>query len=221
MQIKTDIAQYMNESLNLELSENKTFITNAQKTVRFLGYDISVLKSNNTKRDKAGKKVRTFNNRIVLSVTTEVMKKKLTDYDAIRFDYRTVEEVWQPKACGYMKNSEMTDIVSSYNAEIRGFYNYYSIANNSFALNSFYNSMYKTFPCKQESSVKKVCSKYMKDKKFSVLFTGSKGQTKHRTFYDEGFKRKAALRDAFWDMVPSTIIRKYPSLIQKAKKENM
>lgn len=223
VQIKADIAQYMNERLNLELSENKTLTTNAQKPAKFLGYDISIRKSNTTKRDKAGKKVRTFNNRTVLSVTTEVMKKKLMNYDAIRFDYSSGTEVWKPKARGYMKNNEMADIVSNYNAEIRGFYNYYSIANNSFAINSFYNimeySMYKTFACKQESSVKKVCSKYMKNKKFSVPFTDSKGQTKYRTFYDEGFKRKAAKRDASCDIVPNTIFCKYPSLIQRLKEK--
>jgi hypothetical protein len=224
VQIKADIAQYLSEKLKLELSESKTLITNAQKLAKFLGYEVFVRKTNNTKKDKSGKMVRAFNGKTVLSVTTEIMRNKLMEYDAIRFDYSTGTEVWKPKARGYMKNNELADIVSQYNTEIRGFYNYYSIANNSFSINSFYNimeySMYKTFACKFESSVKKICSKYMKDKKFSVPYTDSKGRIKYRTFYDDGFKRKTAQKDASCDIIPNTIICKYPSLIQRLKEKN-
>ena len=221
VQIKADIAQYMSEKLKLELSEEKTLITNAQKPAKFLGYDIFIRKTNATKRDMFGNPVRMFNNRIVLYVTTEVMKKKLRDYDAVDFDYSTGKEVWKSKARSYMKNNKMEDIVMQYNTEIRGFYNYYSIANNSPVIDSFYNimeySMYKTFACKLESSVKKVCSKYKKNKKFSIPYTDSKGQTKYRIFYDEGFKRKTAKRESFYDIIPNTITCKYPSLIQRLK----
>jgi hypothetical protein len=78
-------------------------------------------------------------------------------------------------------------------------------------------SMYKTLACKLESSVKKVCSKYKKNKKFSIPYTDSKGQTKHRIFYDEGFKRKTAKRESFYDTIPNTITCKYPSLIKRLK----
>ena len=64
------------------------------------------------------------------------------------------------------------EIVSQFNAEIRGFYNYYSIANNSPAINSFYHimsySMYKTFARKYKSSVKKILFQYKKDGTFTV-----------------------------------------------------
>ena len=221
IQIKEDITQFMRDKLNLELSDEKTLITNAQKSAKFLGYDIFIRKTNETKRDKFGNPVRMFNNKIVLYVTTEVMKKKLMSYDAIYFDYSSGKEVWKPKARSYMKNNKMEDIVLQYNTEIRGFYNYYSIANNSSIIDSFYNimeySMYKTLACKLESSVKKVCSKYKKNKKFSIPFTDSKGQTKYRVFYDEGFKRKTTKRESFYDVIPNTITCKFPSLIQRLK----
>ncbi|KAA6336600.1 Group II intron-encoded protein LtrA [termite gut metagenome] len=204
-----------------KLSEEKTLITNAKAPAKFLGYDIVVRKSNNTKRDKSGNPVRMFKNKIVLYITTEVMKKKLMDYDAVEFDYSTGKEVWKSKARNYMKNNEMLDILTQYNAEIRGFYNYYSIANNSSVIDSFYNimeySMYKTFACKLESSVKKVCYKYKKNKKFSIPYTDIKGQVKYRTFYDEGFKRKTAKSESFYDIIPNTITCKYPSLIARLK----
>jgi group II intron reverse transcriptase/maturase len=220
-QVKEDIKVYLIDSLKLKLSEEKTLITNAKAPAKFLGYDIFVRKSNNTKRDKSGNPVRMFKNKIVLYVTTEVMKKKLMDYDAVEFDYSTGKEVWKSKARSYMKNNEMLDILTQYNAEIRGFYNYYSIANNSSVIDSFYNimeySMYKTFACKLESSVKKVCYKYKKNKKFSIPYTDIKGQVKYRTFYDEGFKRKTAKSESFYDIIPNTITCKYPSLIARLK----
>jgi group II intron reverse transcriptase/maturase len=221
VQIKADIAQYMSNRLKLELSGEKTLITNAKKPAKFLGYDIFVRKSNDTKRDKFGNPVRMFNNKIVLYVTTEVMKKKLMEYDAVEFDYSTGKEVWKPKARSYMKNNEMLDILTQYNAEIRGFYNYYSIANNSPVIDSFYNimeySMYKTFACKLESSVKKVCYKYKKNRIFSLPYTDSKGQVKYRVFYNEGFKRKTAKMESFYDIIPNTFKCKYPSLAERLK----
>jgi group II intron reverse transcriptase/maturase len=221
--IKADIAQYISEKLKLELSDEKTLITNAQKSAKFLGYDILVRKSNATKRDKSGNPVRMFNNKIVLYITTEVMRKKLIDYNAVKLDCSTGKEVWTSKARNYLKNNEMTDILMQYNAEIRGFYNYYSIANNCSIINSFYSimksSMYKTFARKLETSAKKVCSKYKRDKKFSIPYTDSKGRTKFRLFYDEGFKRKTAKRDAVYDIIPNTFACKYPSLIARLKKK--
>jgi group II intron reverse transcriptase/maturase len=223
VQIKADIAQYMSQKLKLELSEEKTLITHAQKPAKFLGYDIFIRQSNATKKDKSGNPVRTYNNRVVLSVTAEVIRKKLMEYDAVTFDYTTGTEVWKSKARRYMKNDEPVDILTKYNAEIRGFYNYYSIASNSSSINSFYHimeySLYKTFACKLESSVRKVCRKYMKDKKFSVPYRDSRGQTKYRTFYDEGFKKKTLQRKASCDSIPNTVACKYPSLIARLKEK--
>lgn len=83
MQIKSDISQYMRDQLRLELSEDKTLITNAKKPAMFLGYDIFVRKSNDTKRDKNGNLKRTFNGKVVLYVSTKTIRQKLESYNAI------------------------------------------------------------------------------------------------------------------------------------------
>lgn len=58
------------------------------------------------------------------------------------------------------------EIISQYNSEIMGFYNFYSIANNSPVIDSFYNimeySMYKTYAAKYSTSKKKIIAKYKK-----------------------------------------------------------
>lgn len=58
--IKEDFKNFLKEQLQLELSEEKTLITNAQKSAKFLSYEIRVRHSNLTKRDKTGKLVRNY-----------------------------------------------------------------------------------------------------------------------------------------------------------------
>ena len=60
-----------------------------------------------------------------------------------------------------------------------------------------------------------MCSKYKKDKKFSIPYKDSKGRTKYRVFYNEGFKRKAAPNESHCDNIQSTVFCKYPSLIER------
>ena len=55
-----------------------------------------------------------------------------------------------------MKDNDDLEILRTYNSEIRGFYNYYSIANNSSIINSFKYimeySMYKTYATKYRTT---------------------------------------------------------------------
>ncbi|KAA6323068.1 Group II intron-encoded protein LtrA [termite gut metagenome] len=178
VQIKTDITQYMNDVLKLELSTEKTLITNAKKPAKFLGYDIFIRQSDDTQRDSLNNPICVFNNRTVLYLTTEVMRKKLLEYDAVRIINRNGKEVWKPKARKYLNSFELKDIVARYNAEIRGFYNYYSIANNSSVIDSFYNimeySMYKTFANKLQSSTRKVIHKFSQNGEFKIPYANKK-----------------------------------------------
>jgi len=48
--IKEDVKNFLNEKLALELSDEKTLITHTESSAKFLGYEISVRKSNATKR---------------------------------------------------------------------------------------------------------------------------------------------------------------------------
>lgn len=56
----------MEEKLKLELSDEKTLITNAKDRAAFLGYEITIRQSQSTKRDKNGKLKRMFNGKVVL-----------------------------------------------------------------------------------------------------------------------------------------------------------
>ena len=207
--IKEDIKNFMAEKLKLELSDEKTLITNARKHAKFLGYDIFVRKSNDTHRDKNGHLVRSLDHKIVLYLTTEVMRKKLLEYDAVKITVQNGKEVWKPKARPYMNNLDDLEIISQYNSEIMGFYNFYSIANNSPVIDQFYNimeySMYKTYAGKYRTSKKKIIEKYKKDGIFGIPYTTKKGKEVIREFYDKGFKRKELPNRYLDDRQPNTI----------------
>jgi len=221
--VKEDIKQFLQNNLKLELSEEKTLVTNAKSPAKFLGYDIYVRKSDLPKRDKAGRLVRNYGGRIVLAVTMETIRKKLLDYRVVKMVHHNGHEVWKPKSRYYMKDNDDLEILEQYNAEIRGFYNYYSIANNSSIINSFYYimeySMYKTYGTKYRTSVHNVIEKFRQGKEFAVKFRNKKGEEKMRFFYNDGFKRKKDVNyDSSCDLLPNTVIyRSSTSLMDRLK----
>ena len=207
--IKEDIKVYLDEKLKLELSDEKTLVTNAKKPAKFLGFDVSVRNSDESKRDKHGRTVRCFGDKIVLRVTVDVMKKKLLSYNAMKLVNKKGTEVWKPRSRYYMKDLDDLEIISQYNAEIRGFYNYYSIANNSSFVQSFSYileySMYKTYALKYQTSISQEKTKRCINGVFSIPYNNRKGDIMYRRFYKEGFKRQKAARGAYVDSLPVTV----------------
>jgi group II intron reverse transcriptase/maturase len=208
--VKEDIKTFLNENLKLELSDEKTLITNAKKPAKFLGYDVFVRKSDDTKKDKHGRAVRCFGDKVVLYVTAEVMRKKLLSYKAVKLVTPNSKEVWKPRSRYYMKDLDDLEIISQVNSEIRGFYNYYSIANNSSFIQSFSYimeySMYKTYALKYQTSISKEKTKRCINGVFAIPYKNKEGKTIYRRFYKEGFSRKKIARGAYVDNLPRTVI---------------
>ena len=65
---------------------------------------------------------------------------------------------------GKLVNHPDIEIITKFNAEIRGIYNYYRLANNVSVLGKFAHimeySMYKTFACKYRTTVRKIIDRY-------------------------------------------------------------
>lgn len=192
--IKADIKEYLESKLKLELSDEKTLITHGNQPAKFLGFDVCIRKTNDAKRDKNGVLKRFYGNKVVLKVTTATMRKKLLALDAVKINKVNGKEVWKGIPRGYLSVNDDLEILDKYNSEIRGFYNYYSIANNSNVLNSFYTimkqSMIKTFGQKYRIKGKKLRKKLRVGKEIGVRFTDGKGNERTRIFYHDGFKRK-------------------------------
>lgn len=203
--IKKDIAEFLFQKLGLELSQEKTLITHGQKKAHFLGYSIYVRKSNLPKRDKLGRMVRNYGGRIVLEVESSTIRDKLLSLKAMKITYVDGKKIWKSKSRYSMKDSDDLEILRTYNSEIRGFYNYYSIANNSAVINSFKYimeySMYKTYATKYRTTKHNMIEKYRINKDFVVKYKTKDGKEKVCLFYNEGFKRKDINRNADVDNI--------------------
>lgn len=220
--IKADITQFMREQLKLELSDEKTLITHAQDKAKFLGYEIFIRKSDAVKRNRDGVLKRDFNGAVVLTLNSAVIQKKFTEYNALEVRNIDGKDIWWSKPRRYMTPMKPEDILAQYNAEIRGLYNYYSLAANvskecaSFAF-IMKMSMFKTLGWKLNTSARKVRQKYQKDKDFVIPYNDAKGKQKYRVFYNEGFKKRNAQFDVDYDKLPQTMYVPYPSLVERLK----
>lgn len=222
--VKANVTQFMREKLNLELSDEKTLITHAQDSAKFLGYEVTIRNSNATKRDKNGVVKRMFNRKVVLLLPRDIVKKKLTAYNAVNIVQINGKEDWKPKARSYMVGYKPEDILAQVNTEIRGFYNYYSIANNVSTICKRFGyimeySMYRTLVQKLNISVSKVKKKYSKEKNFIISYKDDKGKNMCRILYNEGFKKKEPKNDVKCDYIANTNILPFPSLIERLKAE--
>ena len=209
--IKGQVGEFLTGSLKLELSDEKTLVTHSAKRARFLGYDIYVRRSNIARRDKNGRLSRTLSGSVCLELPSEIMRKKLLDYGAMTIETTVCgKENWKPKGRYYLKDNDDLEILDQYNSEIRGFRNYYRIANNSAHAGSFgyimQYSMFKTFAAKYRTSMKKIIRRLRVGKHFGVQFKDKKGKTKTWLFYKDGFARMSATKSNSVDKIPNTVI---------------
>ncbi len=204
--VKEDIAKYLCENLKLKLSEEKTLITHTEKPALFLGYSIAITKSNHTKRTEKGFLRKSVNKRVILNIPKDAMKRKLLEYGAVKTTVHDSTERWKPNARVAFINNDDLEILSRYNAEIRGFYNYFSLANNCSELHHFKYimeySMYKTFARKYRTSVAKICKQYKKNGIFTIAYNDSKNRRKEIVFYNKGFKRLKPNNESKYDNFP-------------------
>ena len=169
--IKANFKEFLSNKLQLDLSDEKTLITNSQDKARFLGYDICAYADAGFIKDKNGRKTRSRNSKIKID--------------------ENGKEKYQPfHRANLIRNDDM-EILTQYNAEIRGLYNYYRLANNVSILNTFGYimkvSMFKTFGAKYQLHVSGVKRKYGQ-KNFGVKYM-TKAGTKTAYFYDKGFRK--------------------------------
>jgi group II intron reverse transcriptase/maturase len=191
--IKAEIKNFLDQKLKLELSVEKTKITHTSKFARFLGYDITVSRSESFKRNKQGVLKREFKGRVNLYVPREKWVGKLKEYGAIKIvNNKTGKEFWKTIHRGKLINHRDIEIISKYNSEIRGLYNYYAMANNASVIGQFAYfmeySMYKTYANKYRTTMTKIIRKYKRDGKFLIPYETKAGM-KQCEFYSKGFKR--------------------------------
>ena len=220
--IKADLTKYMQEQLKLELSEEKTLITNAQDKTKFLGYEIYVQRSESKVKNSLGRTNRMFNGNVRLHVSTEIARNKLLAMNAMVIKQINGKEIWWAESRGFLTSLKEEDIIAQYNLEIRGFYNYYSIANNISAVGGTFGgimkrSCIKTLAHKHNSTMRKEWKRYREGQDFVVRYMDNKDQEKCRVLYNEGFRRKQVNDYAECDHMPNTCFLPQASLVERLK----
>jgi group II intron reverse transcriptase/maturase len=116
-QIKRELGAYLQNTLKLTLTDEKTLITSAtQETARFLGYLIE----NQQCQDKLTKGRRAVNGRIALRVPKEVIDKKCAQYT----------QDGKPRRRAELLEESDYSIVNNYQQIYRGVVQYYLLAHN-------------------------------------------------------------------------------------------
>ena len=210
--IKEDVRCFLRETLHLELSEEKTKVTHASKKVRYLGYDFKVIHAKNMKRCQNGDLKRVWYGKVFLYVPKEKWIKKAMEKEAIQVKRNpdTGKETWRPMPRKDLMNRNDADIVSTFNSEIRGLYNFYRIAENVGVLHKYYYmvrySMLKTLAGKYRTNVSVIKKRYMVNGILRIPYNTKQGR-KYCEFYHDGFKKHSDGYNDVADIMPA--YRKY------------
>ena len=176
--IKKELADFISNRLKMELSREKTLITHSSLHARFLGYDIRVRRNQSVKQGGNCTK-RTMNKTVELTIpTNDKIMPFLFNKAIIR---QTQNGAIRPAARKSLLRCTELEIVSTYNAELRGICNYYALASNFGDLHYFAYLMeyscLKTLANKHKSTSHKILNKY-KDGRggWSIPYQTSKGE---------------------------------------------
>ena len=194
-EIVTRIKEWTAENLKLELSAEKTLITHATKdAAKFLGYEISAQHS--TER-------RTVNGRMRLKIPKTFIKEKCSKYK------RKGKVMHRPEL---MIHSDY-EIVTQYQSQLRGYVQYYALAQNCTNLHNLKyvmeTSLLKTLARKHKVSLVKVKRRYAttrqtpKGLRKALAVTVSREGKKPLIAYFGGismsYKKEAVIKDTFRD----------------------
>ncbi len=207
--IKADIRDFLANTLKLTLSEEKTKITHSSELIDYLGYQFTVRRSQDAQRDSNGVLRRMWYGSVTLYVPHDKWVQKLKEYEAIKIVMdNDGKERWKPLHRGKLMHKDIIAITSQFNAEIRGLYNYYCLAENVSVLNHFYfimeGSFLKTLAAKGNTTCNKIRSKYERDGVIAIPYTNKNGPTLC-AFYHDGFTKKKELPSPTADVLPQYV----------------
>ena len=125
LELKQWLTHFLRTELGLELSEEKTVVTNAKQKVQFLGYEIGRWEQLRRLRFHTRYGARTQRTTHYLPVL------RLPYLRLVKFakEYGDTSQ-WRGRARPKLQNLSELEILSTYNAEVRGFLNYYTLAAN-------------------------------------------------------------------------------------------
>jgi len=152
-QVMREVQSFLNTTLQLQVSEEKSGITHAKDGIPFLGYVVEVYSGSRIVRTARGDKhtrVKSTSERIRLGIP----KEKLVQF-SLKKGYGTLQKPLHKLEWAHRSDVE---IILAYNAEMRGLANYYSRAQNAKrTLRTLYRtwqvSLFKTLAMKHKTTV--------------------------------------------------------------------
>ena len=159
--LKSKLTEFIGETLKMELSEEKTLITHSNQYARFLGYDVRVRRSGKIKPAGSTGTKRTMSGKLELNIPLD---DKIMKFLFSRNIIRQIKGEIELHHRNALLRCTDLEIISTYNSELRGICNYYSIASNFNDLNYFAYlieySCLKTLAGKHKSTCSKIKQQY-------------------------------------------------------------
>jgi group II intron reverse transcriptase/maturase len=144
--IKERLGEFLRDELKLEMSQEKTLITNARSgRAKFLGYEVSIFPQQESSRCDGKLRLR-----VPKEVITRAIRKYSKNGKPVHLPARIIEQD--------------AEIIWRYQAEFRGLVEYYRMAHNIHALSKVgwtsKTSLMKTLARKHKTTVGKISKKY-------------------------------------------------------------
>lgn len=193
--VKSKLKEYLKNELDIELSLEKTLITYANDGAKFLNYSISI------RDDETTKKVNGLTKRVRRGSVQLLMPEGTIEKIIIK--HRMVRDLnakkWKTLHRPALQGLSALEIVETYNAELRGIYNYYSLAENVAVKMSQLHyvmeySCLKTLAGKYKSTISKMKNKYGQGKHWGIPYETKDGD-KIAYFYNKGYAKKNTSTD--------------------------
>ncbi len=172
-EVMREVTEFLRHHLRLDASTEKSKVSKASDGTVFLGYVVKTITGNRRRRTRLGRRVtlsRDPGDRIHLRIPHDRL---------VRFNQRKgYGDLGQLQALHrrHLIDSSMLEIVLAYNAEMRGFANYYRLAYCAkYSLRKlcylWQISLLKTLACKLRLSVNQVANRLRTGKGLAVRFT--------------------------------------------------
>ena len=216
--VKAELAAFLREKLYLELSMKKTLITNAKDRVRFLGYDI--------KRWQGERRVRyrTKRGQVITRRSCTYHLQLLIPRDKCHNFVREYgnPSTWRGASRGKLYNLSELEILKIYNSEIRGFLNYYALADNFGQLASRIlwvttSSFFRTLAAKRRSTLKRVARSLKRGANHYVISVEI-GEGKTREYRLVSSPKQIQLKKVTWDIDRIPNIYRYQGKTELGKR---
>jgi group II intron reverse transcriptase/maturase len=157
--VMAQVKEFIEKDLHLRIAENKSKITHATEGTIFLGYEVISRTTNKLRRVKSPNGIYTLKRSVVERMTLRIPEEKLLkfchakgygNYNTLKTKHRVV-----------LKDRSDAEIILAYNAEMRGFTNYYGLAYGAKSrLTKLYwlwkGGLVKTLAAKHQTTVTKV-----------------------------------------------------------------